>query len=104
MTPAALKKLLDSRREAEILEGLRRIVTIFYTQSASAALPYFTAVIKTVTSTNPEIKKLVYALFIQLAEVAPDTALLSVNTIQRGLSDSNAQSRALALRTMSSIR
>jgi AP-3 complex subunit beta len=102
--PSTLKKLLDSRREADILEGLRRVVTIFYTQSASATLPYFTAVIKNVASTNPEIKKLVYALLIQLSETAPDTALLSVNTIQRGLSDPNAQSRALALRTMSSIR
>lgn len=45
-----------------------------------------------------------FALLIQLAEAAPDTALLSVNTIQKGLSDPNAQNRALALRTMSSIR
>jgi AP-3 complex subunit beta len=99
-----LKKLLDSRRESDILEGLRRVVTIFYTQSASATQQYFTAVVKNVASTNPEIKRLVYALLIQLAEATPDTALLSVNTIQRGLSDPNAQSRALALRTMSSIR
>ncbi|KAF2672186.1 ARM repeat-containing protein [Microthyrium microscopicum] len=102
LPPAALKKLLDSRREAEVLDGLRRVMALFY--SNQSALPYFTAVVKNIASPNTEIKKLVYAFLIQHAEAAPDTALLAINTIQKGMSDSNARTRALALRTMSSIR
>jgi AP-3 complex subunit beta len=75
---------------------------MFY--SNQPVLPYFTAVVKNIASSNMEIKKLVYAFLIQHAEAAPDTALLSINTIQKGLSDANPQTRALALRTMSSIR
>jgi AP-3 complex subunit beta len=75
---------------------------MFY--SNQPVLPYFTAVVKNIASPNMEVKKLVYAFLIQHAEAAPDTALLSINTIQKGLSDSNPQTRALALRTMSSIR
>lgn len=67
-------------------------------------LPYFTAVIKNIASPNVEVKKLVYAYLVQHAEAAPDTALLSINTIQKGLSDVNPQARAMALRTMSNIR
>jgi len=65
---------------------------------------YFSAVVKNIASPNLEIKKLVYAFLVRHAEAAPDTALLSINTIQKSLSDSNPHLRALALRTMSSIR
>ena len=67
-------------------------------------LQYFSAIVKNIASPNLEIKKLVYAYLVAHAEEAPDTALLSINTIQRSLSDSNPHLRALALRTMSSIR
>jgi AP-3 complex subunit beta len=67
-------------------------------------LQYFSHIVKNVASPNIEIKKLVYAYLVQHAEEAPDTALLSINTIQKSLSDSNPHTRALALRTMSSIR
>jgi len=65
---------------------------------------HFSAVVKNIASPNLEIKKLVYAFLVRHAEAAPDTALLSINTIQKSLSDSNPHLRALALRTMSSIR
>src|ERR1700761_6859304 len=67
-------------------------------------LQYFSHIVKNIASPNLEIKKLVYAYLVQHAEEAPDTALLSINTIQKSLSDSNPHLRALALRTMSSIR
>jgi AP-3 complex subunit beta len=67
-------------------------------------LQYFSAIVKNIASPNLEIKKLVYAYVVAHAEEAPDTALLSINTIQKSLSDSNPHLRALALRTMSSIR
>lgn len=67
-------------------------------------LPFFSSVVKNVASPNLEIKKLVYIYLIRHAEQEPDLALLSINTIQKSLSDTNPQVRALALKTMSGIR
>lgn len=67
-------------------------------------LPFFSSVVKNVASPNFEIKKLVYIYLIHHAEQEPDLALLSINTIQKSLSDQNPQVRALALKTMSGIR
>ncbi|OAL03909.1 ARM repeat-containing protein [Phaeosphaeriaceae sp. SRC1lsM3a] len=99
-----LKKLLDSRTEREVLEGLRRVITMSYRQPPSQTLPFFSHVIKNVASPSLQVKKLVYIYLLQHAEHEPDTALLSINTIQKSLTDSNPQLRALALRVMSSIR
>ena len=67
-------------------------------------LPYFSAVVKNVASPNVEIKKLVYIYILHYAESEPDLALLSINAIQKSLSDQNPQVRAMALRVMSGIR
>ena len=67
-------------------------------------LAFFSSVVKNVASPNIEIKKLVYIYLLSHAEAEPDLALLSINTIQKSLSDSNPQVRALALKTMSGIR
>ncbi|KAF2754549.1 AP-3 complex beta3B subunit [Pseudovirgaria hyperparasitica] len=102
-TPAAqLKKLLDSRSEREVLEGLRRVIAMTY--RCQHTLPFFSAVVKNIASPNLEIKKLVYIYLLHHAEAEPDTALLSINTIQKSLRDSNPQVRALALRVMSGIK
>ncbi|KAI1503102.1 adaptin N terminal region-domain-containing protein [Biscogniauxia marginata] len=99
---AQIKKLLDSRNDREVLDGLRRVISMMYRQQRT--LPFFSSVVKNVASPNLEIKKLVYIYLIHHAEQEPDMALLSINTIQKSLSDSNPQVRALALRTMSGIR
>lgn len=67
-------------------------------------LPFFSSVVKNVASPNIEIKKLVYIYLLQYAESEPDLALLSINAIQKSLTDQNPQVRAMALRTMSGIR
>ncbi len=51
-----------------------------------------------------EIKKLVYIYLLHYAESEPDLALLSINTIQKSLTDQNPQARAMALKAMSGIR
>ncbi|KAI1757238.1 ARM repeat-containing protein [Xylaria castorea] len=99
---AQLKKLLDSRNDREILDGLRRVTAMMYRQQRT--LPFFSSVVKNVASPNIEIKKLVYIYLIHHAEQEPDLALLSINTIQKSLSDTSPLVRALALRTMSGIR
>ena len=97
-----VKKLLESRHDREILDGLRRIVAMVC--QSRDALPYFSSVVKNVASSNLDIKKLVYFYILHYAESDPDLALLSINTIQRSLSDQNPQVRTLALRVMSGIR
>ncbi len=67
-------------------------------------LPYFSSVVKNVANPNVEIKKLVYIYLLHYAESDPDLALLSVNAIQKSLTDQNPQVRAMALRTMSGMR
>ncbi|KAI9724010.1 MAG: hypothetical protein M1812_000728 [Candelaria pacifica] len=99
---AQLKKLLDSRNDREILEGLRKVISMMY--RSQPCLPYFSSVVKNVASPNIEIKKLVYIYLLHYAESEPDLALLSINTIQKSLTDQNSQVRAMALRVMSGIR
>ena len=71
---------------------------------SKSCLPFFSAVVKNVASPNVEIKKLVYIYLLHYAESEPDLALLSINTIQKSLSDQSSQVRAMALRVMSGIR
>ena len=71
---------------------------------SKACLPYFSSVVKNVASSNIEIKKLVYIYLLHYAESEPDLALLSINTIQKSLTDQNPQVRAMALRVMSGIK
>ncbi|KAF6229126.1 hypothetical protein HO133_007240 [Letharia lupina] len=99
---AQTKKLLDSRNDREILEGLRKVISMMY--RSKPCLPFFSAVVKNVASPNIEIKKLVYIYLLHYAESEPDLALLSINTIQKSLSDQSPQVRAMALRVMSGIK
>lgn len=73
-------------------------------QPSTPTLPFFSSTVKNVASPSPEIKKLVYIYLLFHAESEPDLALLSINTIQKSLSDTNPLIRALALKTMSGIR
>ncbi|OAP63039.1 hypothetical protein AYL99_02266 [Fonsecaea erecta] len=97
-----LKALLDSRSDRDILDGLKRVVSMMYQNRP--CLPYFSSVVKNVANPNLEVKKLVYIYLLHYAESDPDLALLSVNAIQKSLTDQNPQVRALALRTMSGMR
>ncbi|KAL4747363.1 hypothetical protein BDW72DRAFT_16047 [Aspergillus terricola var. indicus] len=99
---AHIKKLLDSRSDRDVLDGLRRIISLMYRSEPS--VPFFSAVVKNVASANLEVKKLVYIYLVHHAETEPDLALLSINAIQKSLTDQNPQARAMALRTMASIR
>ncbi|KAI9736445.1 MAG: AP-3 complex subunit beta [Claussenomyces sp. TS43310] len=102
MSSAQIKRLLDSRNDRDILEGLRKLTSMMY--RSQPCLPYFSSVVKNVASPNLEIKKLVYIYLLNHAEAEPDLALLSINTIQKSLSDGNPQVRALALKTMCGFR
>ncbi|KAI5305849.1 hypothetical protein KEM56_003118, partial [Ascosphaera pollenicola] len=97
-----VKKLLDSRNDREKLEGLRTVIAYMY--CGESTLPFFSAIVKNVADPNIEIKKLVYLYLLHHAEAEPDLALLSINAIQKSLTDQNPLVRAMALRTMSGIK
>lgn len=65
---------------------------------------YFASVIQLIASPNLEIKKLVYVYLLRYAESNPDLALMSINTIQKSLSDKNQIVRGMALRVISGIK
>ncbi|KAG8527607.1 uncharacterized protein KY384_007760 [Bacidia gigantensis] len=102
LSSAQVSKLLGSRSDREVLEGLRTVISMMY--RSRSCLPFFSAVVKNVASPNLEIKKLVYIYLLHHAESEPDLALLSINTIHKSLSDQNPQLRSLALRVISGIR
>ncbi|CAK4031397.1 AP-3 complex subunit beta-1 [Lecanosticta acicola] len=103
--PAAqIKRLLDSRHEKEVLDGLRRVVAMQYANPPQPTLTFFPAVLKTLSNQYPSTRPLVYNYLVHHAEADPDTALLAINTIQKSLSDTNPRVRAMALKTMSGIR
>ncbi|KAI5363257.1 Putative clathrin/coatomer adaptor, adaptin-like, armadillo-like helical, AP complex subunit beta [Septoria linicola] len=103
--PAAqIKKMLDSRHEREVLDGLRRVVAMQYANPPQPTLTFFPAVLKTLSNTYPSTRPLVYNYLVHHAEADPDTALLAINTIQKSLSDTNPRVRAMALKTMSGIK
>lgn len=103
MSEAQVKELLGSRSDREVLDGLRRVVSLM-SHSPDLCLSFFPSVVKNASSPSLPIKKLVYAYLLQYSEQEPEQALLSINSIQKALSDSNPQVRALALQTMSGIR
>ena len=64
---------------------------------------YFPQVVKNVASQNLEIRKLVYIFLLRYASNEPDLVLLSINTFQKDLQDSNPLIRSMALRVLSSM-
>ena len=71
---------------------------------SESSLTFFSAVVKKAASSNLEVKKLVYIYLVHHAEAEAEVALLSVNAIQKSLTDQNPLIRTMALRTMSGIR
>ena len=64
----------------------------------------FPDVVKNVICKNLEVKKLVYHYLVHYAESEPEASLLSINSFQKDLNDSNQVIRAAALKVLSSIR
>lgn len=97
-----LKEMLESNKESQKLDAMKRIVGLIAKGKNSSEL--FPAVVKNVASKNIELKKLVYVYLVRYAEEQQDLALLSISTFQRALKDPNQLIRASALRVLSSIR
>lgn len=68
---------------------------------------FYSHVVKLVGATSIQVRKLVYMYLVQYADhdaTTRELSLLSINSFQRGLADSEQLIRALALRVLTSIR
>ncbi|KAF9466467.1 adaptin N terminal region-domain-containing protein [Collybia nuda] len=97
-----IRRQLDSNSDREKLDALKRLVALI--SKGRNVSEYFAQVVKNVASQNLEIRKLVYIYLLRYAEQEPDLALLSINTFQKDLTDSNPLIRAMALRVLSGIK
>ncbi|KXN91626.1 AP-3 complex subunit beta-2 [Leucoagaricus sp. SymC.cos] len=97
-----IRKQLDSNSDREKLDAMKRLIALI--SKGRNVSEYFAQVVKNVASQNLEIRKLVYIYLLRYAEQEPDLALLSINTFQKDLTDSNPLIRAMALRVLSGIR
>ncbi|WVQ74636.1 hypothetical protein IAR50_004237 [Cryptococcus sp. DSM 104548] len=97
-----ITKLLESRSDAERLEGMKRIIAGM--SKGRDMEPYFAQVVKNVVSQSIEIRKLVYIYLLRFASTNSDLVLLSINTFQKDLSDPSPLIRSMSLRVLTSIR
>ncbi|EGW35488.1 uncharacterized protein SPAPADRAFT_48476 [Spathaspora passalidarum NRRL Y-27907] len=102
LRPQEISKLLNSRIDREILNGMKCVISLI--SRGEDGLPYFADVVKNVTNSNVKVRQLVLIYLTKYAEAEPDTALLAVNSIQRSLNDKNPVSRANSIRSLSGIR
>lgn len=106
-TPSALRpqeihKLLSLRLDRDALSGMKCVVSLL--ARGEDGLPYFADVVKNVTLPDKQVRQLVLIYLARYAEEEPDTALLSINSIQKQLSDKAPASRAAAIRALGGIR
>ncbi|EEF29234.1 conserved hypothetical protein [Ricinus communis] len=94
--------LLDSKFDSEKCEALKRLLALI--AQGFDVSNFFPQVVKNVASQSLEVKKLVYLYLLHYAEKRPNEALLSINSFQKDLGDTNPLVRAWALRTMAGIR
>ncbi|KAB5538800.1 hypothetical protein DKX38_016333 [Salix brachista] len=94
--------LLDSKFDSEKCEALKRLLALI--AQGFDVSNFFPQVVKNVASQSLEVKKLAYLYLLHYAEKRPNEALLSINSFQKDLGDTNPLVRAWALRTMAGIR
>ncbi|KAH3662211.1 hypothetical protein OGAPHI_005459 [Ogataea philodendri] len=96
---------LNSSISREIYVSLEYLARLMTHQNAdSEVVQFFPHVIKNITSPDLKVKRLVYTILLRYNHVQQDIALLSINAIQKSLTDKNCINRALAIRTLSGIR
>ncbi|KAG7699854.1 hypothetical protein KL930_004963 [Ogataea haglerorum] len=106
LTSSQVIEGLNSSSDKEIQTSLKYLVRLMTTKpnSEPELLQYFPHVIKNITSNNLRTKRLVYMILLRYNHMQQDIALLSINAIQKSLTDKNCINRALAIRTLSGIR
>ncbi|KAK9476877.1 adaptin N terminal region-domain-containing protein [Lipomyces japonicus] len=100
--PRDIKKCLNSKHENDKLNGMKAIALLM--SSGEDVTEYFPEVVKNSSAQTLEVRKLVYIYLLRNAEKESDLALLSINAIQKSLSDQNPQIRAMAIKVLSGIK
>ncbi|KAM0791866.1 hypothetical protein ACM66B_004123 [Microbotryomycetes sp. NB124-2] len=93
------KKMLASKREAERMEGLKRVIAMMTKNlPVTNFFPLVTSLLS--PSTPLQARSLISAYIVHCASTAPELALLSINAYQKDLSDPNPIIRAGAIKTL----
>lgn len=100
--PFEIQRLLGSRSDREVLKGMKCVMALIAT--GNDAQEYFAHVVKNVTLELGRVRALVLIYLLKYAETEPDTALLSINSIQKLLSEKLARARASLIRALAGIR
>lgn len=100
--PQEIAKLLNLRSDRDIETGMKCVISLI--SRGEDGVPYFADVVKNITTQNHQIRSLVLIYLVRFADVEPDIALLSVNSIQKSLGDQNPIHRARAMRLLAGIR
>ncbi|CAK9441272.1 uncharacterized protein LODBEIA_P51410 [Lodderomyces beijingensis] len=100
--PEEISKLLNSRSNRDVLNGMKCVTTIV--SKGEDGLFYFADVVKNITSDNAKIRQLVIVYLTKFADAEADTALLSINSIQKSLTDKSPANRAIAIRALAGIK
>ena len=99
--PKEVSKLLNSRLERDNLSGMKYVI-LSISKGEDGSI-YFADVVKCITSSNVIVKSLVLIYLTKYAEIEPDTALLSINSIQKSLNDRISKVRAISIRSLAGI-
>ena len=96
------KQLLNDENELVRKETLKKIIAGMTTGKEVNEL--FPHVLKCIYTKDLEMKKLVYQYLVNYSANNPELAVLAINSFCKDCEDKNPTVRALALRTMASIR
>lgn len=97
-----LKEGLHSSSNRARRDALRRVVACMTVGKDMSSL--FADVLQCTQTPSVELKKLVYLYLVHYAAAKPELTILIVNTLLRDAAEENPLLRALALRTMASMR
>lgn len=101
-------KGLESTSDSEVYAVLKYVVNRMTARSDTnqriQMQELYPHIMKKVNSSNLKIKRLVYAIILQNNHLFQDLTLLSINAIQKSLSDQNAIIRSMAIRCLSGIQ
>lgn len=97
-----LRDELNSKEKDIKRDAVKKVIAMMTVGQDVSRL--FTDVLKCMAQADIELKKLVYLYLMNYAKSQPDLAILAVNSFVKDAKDPNPLIRALAIRTMSSIR
>lgn len=95
------QRLLDSSRDRDREEGVRRVLALQLKNRPVAH--YFASITACLSSHSLTLRELVAVYILNQASKDPDLALMSVNMFQKDLNDANPAVRSLAIRVLSNM-